>query len=135
MRALCCGLALLLAGGCASTSGRPSHTMPKVILGVLLVGGAALAIGAAAKGQSIEDKLGTDYAGRDIGGREFASRDSEGQRWNRIARASTFVSGLALLGLGVIWEMSAGDRAQYEAPPRPAPGSIFPAPAAAPTDK
>jgi hypothetical protein len=139
MRALCLALALSLAAGCASGGNRPKRTVPAVILGVLMVGGGAVAVGAAAKSQSIEKKLGDDYNQRDIGGREFASRDAEGQRWNRVARGATFVSALSLLGLAVLCEMAAGDRAQYEAPKPPSnapiynpslpPAAAFPAPA------
>ncbi|HXU81352.1 MAG TPA: hypothetical protein VN914_08140 [Polyangia bacterium] len=122
MRALACGLVILLAGGCAS-----GRTAGKVVLGALVVGSAALAVGAAVKGNSIESKLGDDYRQREITGMEFATRDSEGQRWNRIGRAATFVGALSLLGLGVIWEMSLADRAQNEAP-KPQLAPIFPVP-------
>ena len=124
MRALACGLVILLLGGCAS-----GRTAGKVVLGALVVGSAALAVGAAMKGNNIQSKLGDDYRQREITGMEFATRDSEGQRWNRIGRAATFVGALSLLGLGVIWEMSQGDQAQSE-PPRPAPGPILPLPSA-----
>jgi hypothetical protein len=124
MRALACGLVVLLAGGCAS-----GRTAGKVVLGALVVGSAALAIGSAVKSRSIESNLNDDYLNRTITGMEFAKRDSDGQRWNRIGRAATFVGGLSLLGLGVIWEMSVADRAQSE-PPRPVPGPLLPVPSA-----
>jgi hypothetical protein len=127
MRALACGLVFLLAGGCAS-----GRTAGKVVLGALVVGSAALAIGAAVKSSSIESKLDDDYRNREITGMQFAERDSEGQRWNRIGRASAFVSGLSLLGLGIIWEMSLGDHASSE-PAQPAPGPILPLPGQAPS--
>jgi hypothetical protein len=127
MRTLACGLVFLLAGGCAS-----GRTAGKVVLGALVVGSAALAVGAAMKGNSIQSKLNDDYHSREITGMEFASRDSEGQRWNRIGRAATFVGGLSVLGLGVIWEMQQGDRAQAE-PTAPLPGPLLPVPSAAGT--
>jgi hypothetical protein len=129
MRALCLGLTLLLVGGCASNEPLPHRTLPKVILGAVVVGAAGLAVGAAVKSRSIENSLANDYKARDISGSEFADRDSQGQRWNRIGRASAFVSGVALLGLGVLWEMSLSDHAQVEPTPiDKAP--IFPAPTA-----
>jgi hypothetical protein len=121
MRALACGLVFLLLGGCATGT----RTAPKVILGALVVGSAALAIGAAVKSDSIESKLRDDYASREISGSEFASRDRQGQRWNRISRASTFVGALSLLGLGIIWEMSVLDEAERP-PAKPDPTPIFP---------
>jgi len=124
MRALACGLVILLAGGCAS-----GRTAGKVVLGALVVGSAALAVSAAVKSNSIESKLNDDYRNRAITGMEFAQRDSDGQRWNRIGRAATFVGALSLLGLGVIWEMSLADRAGTE-PGRPAPGPMLPLPQA-----
>jgi hypothetical protein len=124
MRALACGLVILLAGGCAS-----GRTAGKVVLGALVVGSAALAVSAAVKSNSIESKLNDDYRNRAITGMEFAQRDSDGQRWNRIGRAATFVGGLSLLGLGVIWEMSLSDRAGSE-PAQPAPGPVLPLPQA-----
>ena len=124
MRALACGLVILLAGGCAS-----GRTAGKVVLGALVVGSAALAVGAAVKSNSIESKLADDYRTREITGSEFAKRDSDGQRWNRIGRAAAFVGGLSLLGLGVIWEMQLGDQARSE-PAQPVPGSLLPLPRA-----
>jgi len=124
MRAICLGLVFLFTAGCAS-----GRTAGKVVLGALVVGSAALAVGAAVKGDSVESKLADDYRQREITGSEFASRDSEGQRWNRIGRAATFVGALSLLGLGVIWEMSMGDRAQAE-PAQPSTAPIFPVPTA-----
>jgi hypothetical protein len=125
MRALACGLVFLLAGGCAS-----GRTAGKVVLGALVVGSAALAISAAVKSNSIESQLRDDYRTRDITGMEFAKRDSEGQRWNRIGRAATFVGGLSLLGLGVIWEMSLNDRAANTEPVPPRTGPLIPLPSA-----
>jgi hypothetical protein len=124
MRALCVGLVCLLGAGCAS-----GRTAGKVVLGALVVGSAGLAVGAAVKSESVQTKLADDYRTREITGDEFANRDAEGQRWNRIGRAATFVGGLSLLGLIVIWEMSMGDRAQSE-PAKPSADPIFPLPAA-----
>jgi hypothetical protein len=114
MRALCCGLALaVLSGACASSNGLPNRTAAKVVLGAVVLGAAALAGVAAAKGNSIEKDLRTDLQGGALSGRDFASRDDDGRRWNRIARASAFVSGVALIGFGIVWEMGIGDRFQY----------------------
>jgi hypothetical protein len=129
MRALRGAVVLMLVAGCATNGSLPRRTAPKVILGVLMVGSAALAVGAAIKSHSIENDLANDYKQREISGREFASRDSQGQRWNRIGRASAFVSGLSLLGLGVLWEMSKADEAQTE-PSQPNQTPLFPLPAA-----
>jgi hypothetical protein len=124
MRALCLGLVVLFASSCAS-----GRTAGKVVLGALVVGSAGLAVGAAIKSDSIEKKLADDYRDREITGKEFADRDSEGQRWNRIGRAATFVGALSVLGLAVLWEMSMGDEAA-SAPPPPRMAPIFPVPAA-----
>jgi hypothetical protein len=129
MRALRGALVVLLIAGCASNGSIPSRTVPKVILGALVIGSAAVAVGAAVKSRSIQDDLANDYKQRDISGSEFASRDAKGQRWNRIGRASTFVGGLSLLGLGILWEISHADEAQLEAP-KPNTAPIFPVPAA-----
>lgn len=129
VRTLGMGLILaLLAGGCASNSGLPRRTVPKVILGALVLGGAALAVSAAIKSDGIEKDLREDYARGGLSGRDFADRDAEGERWNRIGRASAFVSGLSLLGLGILWEMSLSDRAGRDAVEAPANAGppIFP---------
>jgi hypothetical protein len=124
MRALACGLVFLLAGGCAS-----GRTAGKVVLGALVVGSAALAVGAAVKSNSIEKNLNDDYRSKEITGMEFAHRDSDGQRWNRIGRAAAFVGGMSLLGLGVLWEMSLADHAATE-PAKPPTAPLFPLPSA-----
>jgi hypothetical protein len=103
----------------------PRRTAPKVILGALIVGSAALAVGAAVKSRSIENDLANDYKTREISGSEFANRDAQGQRWNRIARASSFVGAVSVLGLGVLWEMSLNDQATVE-PTKTNAAPIFP---------
>jgi hypothetical protein len=114
MRALCCGLALVvLSGGCASSNGLPNRTAAKVVLGVVVLGAAALAGVAATKGNSIEKDLRTDVQAGSLSGRDFAKRDDDGRSWNRVARASAFVSGVALLGFGIVWEMGVGDRFEF----------------------
>lgn len=126
MRALSLTMALgLLLAGCASGD-LPRRTAPKVILGALVVGGAALAVVAAVKGNAIEKELRQDYAGGNLSGRDFGARDADGERWNRIGRASAFVGGLSLLGLGVLWEMSLSDRATAPAEAQGKPPLIFP---------
>jgi hypothetical protein len=54
MRALCCGVALaVLSAGCAS-SGLPNRTAAKVVLGVVVVGAAALVATSRGKGDCVE---------------------------------------------------------------------------------
>jgi hypothetical protein len=121
----------LLGAGCASGD-LPRRTAPKVILGALVLGGAALAVVAAVKSDAIEKDLREDYGRGGLSGRDFGTRDADGERWNRIGRASAFVGGLSLLGLGVLWEMSLSDRAgQGPAEAPAAQPMIFPAPPSA----
>jgi hypothetical protein len=120
MRALSCALALALLSGCAS-NGMPNRTAAKVVLGALVVGTASLAVAAAVKGNALEKDLRADVQNSTLTGRDFAKRDDEGRRWNRIGRASTFVCGLSLLGLAIVWEMGVGDR--YQIGPREAPAA------------
>lgn len=134
MRAM--GVVLLVAiatAGCgtgrvgADGKPMPRYTAAKVILGVVAVGAAAIAAGAAVKGQRLEDDLRDDSRTGGLTGRQFADRDNEGKRWNRAARASAFASGLALIGMGVIWEMSLGDgAARGKDESRPDAKPIFP---------
>jgi hypothetical protein len=118
-------LSAALSGGCGSSRA----TARAVLVGVALVAGGA-AIGSTVISSNKEDSLRADAQTGSLSGRAFADRDAEGQRWNRAARASTFVAGIALVGLGVLWEMSLGDRAlMVEAPAAalgPTPGDPAP---------
>jgi len=111
-------VAALAAGGCAS-SGSSKRTVARTVLVVLAAGTAAMAVGAAVKGKSIENDLRDDLESRTLTGPQFTERDNEGRNWNRVARASTLGFGLSLLGLGILWEMRQGDR--MEQPPKYTP--------------
>jgi hypothetical protein len=124
MRVLCCGVALaVLSAGCAS-NGVPNRTAAKVVLSVVVVGAAALVTTAVVKGNKVEGDLRNDLQGTAVSGRDFAKRDDEGRRWNRIARASGFVGALALIGLGIVWEMGVGDKVQMG--PAESPNAAMP---------
>jgi hypothetical protein len=120
MRPLCVALSLLVVGGCASTSdGGSSHAsraVPTAILSALVVGSAALAVGAALKSKDVGRKLDDDLQRGALDGRAFIDRDAEGKRWNRIARASAFFGGLAVIGLGIVWEIHQSDRLEQTEP-------------------
>lgn len=121
-------LVALLAAGCASTGqgGRSDRSLARNVLIGVAAGSAALAVGAAVAGENVESRLRRDYEAGAVSGREFAGRDAEGKRWNRVARASGFVTGLSIIGLGILWEMSIGDRIQRgprEERVQPAPGA------------
>ena len=59
---------------------------------------------------------------------QFFDKDDAGQRWNRVGRGSAFVTGLCLLGLGVLWEVGQGDRALTRPTPADPPVPVFPVP-------
>lgn len=133
--ALLVGLAFSVASvGCASTTRQasggeqpPSYAAARTVLVALALGTAGLAVGAALKGEQVEKDLRAESQSRELTGREFASRDAEGQRWNRIARASTFASALAVIGLGITFEMGSGDRIRYTPTPE-GPKEVLPPP-------
>jgi hypothetical protein len=127
-------LAAATAGGCASSGqpttapGMPSRTAVRTLLAAVALGTAGLAVGAALKSEQIEKDLRAESQSRDLTGREFAARDAEGTRWNRIGRASTFVSALAVIGLGITFEMRSGDRIRHTPTPEGPPQVLPPVP-------
>jgi hypothetical protein len=105
-----------LLAGCASTSGQgemPKRTAVRAVLVAVALGTAALAVGAAIKGNQVEKDLKTELDKGVLNGRDFAAKDDTGERWNRIARASTVFSALAVIGLGITWEMGLGDHIRH----------------------
>lgn len=133
MRASALVLCLALASaGCAAnkSNGMPDRTVARNILIGVVAGSVAVAVGSAVAGKSVENGLRDDLARGDLSGTDFAHRDDQGRRWNRIARASLYVGGLAALGLGILWEMSAGDRLQVgpreQLPPPGPPSAALP---------
>ncbi len=119
MRTTCVVLACFLpVAGCASgrVAGMPNRSAARNVLIGVALGTAAIAIGSAVAGNSVESKLRDDLQAGNLSGREFADRDAEGRRWNRVARASAFASGIAVIGIGVVWEASLGDRRQEPGP-------------------
>ncbi len=113
---------LLLAGGCASTGTRPDGTPDRstarnVLIGIAL-GTVAIAAGAAIAGQATEKSLREDLGSDKVTGPEYTDRNATGVRWNRIARAGLFGTGIAAVGLFVLHEMSQGDRIQSGAKER-----------------
>jgi hypothetical protein len=112
-RVVTAGLALALCAALAGGCGSSRATARAVLVGVALIAGGT-AIGSAVVSSNKEDSLRNDAQTGSLSGRAFADRDSEGQRWNRAARASVFVAGLALVGLGISWEMGLGDHAMAE---------------------
>lgn len=124
------------SAGCASSSGqggsgKPSRAVARTILAAVALGTAGLAVGAALKSDQIEKDLRAELQSRELTGREFASRDAAGERWNRIARASTFVSAIAVIGFGITFEMASGDRIRHTPTPE-GPTQLLPPPPPAP---
>jgi hypothetical protein len=128
-------VAVALAG-CASGPGIKNRSVARGVLIGLAVATAGAAIGSAVVSQRKEDDLRKEIETTTLTGRQFAERDAQGMRWNRIARASAFASGLAVVGLLVLWEMSVGDRIQNgplpETPPAAATLRLPPPSAALP---
>jgi hypothetical protein len=122
----------LLAAGCAGGPGVRSRAVAKGLLIALTVAAAGGAAGAAVMGNNQEKKLRDDVQAGAVDGRAFGERDAEGKRWNRAARASVFVGGLALVGLVIASQMGLGDRYQYGPQERAASPPIYPTPPAGP---
>ena len=128
-RGLCGALALLLVAGCASSSG--GHPVARNVLIALVAGSAALAVGGAVKSRSIQTDLRRDLDAHAVSGRDYVARDSDGTRWNRIARASAFTGAVLLIGLAIIGEAAASERVgsgPTEWTPAQDPRPIFPVP-------
>ncbi len=117
----------LLAAGCASGPGVRSRALAKGLLLGLVAAAAGGAVGAAVISDQKEQQLREDVQAGGVTGTEFASRDLEGRRWNRAARASIFVGGVALVGLLIASTMGLGDRYQYGPPEHPTSPPIYPA--------
>jgi hypothetical protein len=105
-------LSMLLATGCASSetglvSEASRSTAVKVLIGVAL-GTAAVALGAGLAGRSVKNGLADDVQAGAVTADEFNDKDAKGERWNRVMRSSLFVTGLSIIGLGVVWEMGEG---------------------------
>jgi hypothetical protein len=101
---------LSLSGACASGNGGRNHTSTKRALLGAFVATAGVGTAAAIVGERKERSLRDDIAAGTVSGTEYASRDLTGKRWNRLSRASFYVSGLMLLGLGVVYQSELGVR-------------------------
>jgi hypothetical protein len=119
-------LVALLAGGCASGPGVKSRALAKGLLLALAAGAAGTAAGAAVTSNKKEAALRDDLAMGTVTGRDFATRDAEGQRWNRAARGAVFVGGLAVVALVITWQMGLADRYQFGPGERPSTAPIYP---------
>jgi hypothetical protein len=126
-------VSVAMASACSSGPGVKNRSAARNILAALVVVAGAGAVGAAAVSENKEQSLRDDVKAGTLTGRQFAERDTEGQHWNRAARASAFVAGLGVVGLGILWEMSIGDRIQNGPIDAPAaPQALLPAPVAPP---
>ena len=112
--------------GCGSSgTGRGRKVAAGVLLGLAAVaGGGAVAAGVASNNK--EKELREDLEAGTVDGSEFAARDQSGVRWNRAARASAFVAGLAVVGLVVVWEMGLSAERQYGPAEQPTLGPLLP---------
>jgi hypothetical protein len=126
--ALCTALALLaaLTAGCGTGKGRPSRGIAAgLLIGLTAVAGGATIYSAKVSDQKQKD-LERDVQAGSLTGRQFATRDQEGQRWNRAARASAFVGILGVVGLVIVGEMMLADQNQYGPVEPPAEKPIIP---------
>ena len=118
--------AAVLAAGC----GTASRGRGRGVAAGLLIGLATVAIGStvatAVVSNDKEDKLREDVQAGTLSGREFAERDEEGKRWNRAARASAFVAGVAVVGLLILGEVTWADQYEYGPVTPPASKPIIP---------
>jgi hypothetical protein len=115
-------LAAVATGGCGTAGRQGERAVARTLLvGAMIAAGGTAAGAAVVSGNKESDLRALANAGS-LTGRQFAERDSEGQRWNRIARGSAFVAGLAVVGLAILWEMTAGERALEATAPAP-PGT------------
>ena len=101
-----------------------SRSLAKGLLLALTAAAAGGAAGAAVMSDNKEKSLRDDLAAGSVTGRDFAERDAEGMRWNRAARASVLIGGLAIVGLVITWQMGLADRYQLGPAEQPTvPGS------------
>jgi hypothetical protein len=125
----CLTLALLgcfLSAGCGSAQGGRARGVAAGVLGGLAVLAGAGAVGASRISEDKEKKLADDLAARPLTGAEYADRDAEGKRWNRAARGAVFVSGLALVGMILVWESSLGAGHQFGPVEKPSSPRLIP---------
>jgi hypothetical protein len=135
----CLTLALLgcfATAGCGSsqTGGRARGVTAGVLGGLAVLAGAG-AVAASRISEDKEKKLADDLAARQLTGAEYADRDAEGKRWNRAARGAVFASGLALVGMILVWESSLSAGHQYGPAETPSSPRLIPgaAPASPPS--
>ena len=121
----------LLAAGCGSGPGVRNRSVAKGLLVALTLAAAGGAVGSAVLSERKEKSLRDDVEMGLVSGRQFADRDAEGKRWNRTARASVLVGGLAIVGLVIAWQMGLGDRYQFGPPEQPAGRPLYPSDGAA----
>lgn len=120
-------LGALLAAGCSSAPGVRSRSLAKGLLLALTAAAAGGLAVSAVKSDKLGKDLRDDVAAGTVSGRDFARRDGEGARWNRAARASAFVGGLALVGLVITWQMGLANRYQFGPAEQPSVPPIYPA--------
>jgi hypothetical protein len=125
MRARATALLVVLVMASAGCGNSGAGVRNRSLATGLLIGLFAVAAGSTAAtavmGNNKEKALREDVEAGKLDGRQFAERDAEGKRWNRAARASVFVGGLALVGLVLVGEMRLADRNQL-GPIEPAEG-------------
>jgi hypothetical protein len=117
---------LLLASGCSSGPGVRSRSLAKGLLLALAAAAAGGVAGATVISENKEKSLRDDLVSGMVSGREFAERDAEAKRWNRAARASVLIGGLAIVGLVITWQMGLADRYQYGPAEQPTVPPIYP---------
>jgi hypothetical protein len=122
MRIAALATAATLLVGCASggNGGARGRAAARNVLIAAVVGTAAVSVAAAFRSEAREKELQEDLRDGGLSGRDYIDRDKEGQRWNRLARGSLFLSGVSLLGLGLVWERAQSDAAA-EGPPISSP--------------
>lgn len=126
MRTLALTLALVMAAGCGTAGPNNNRRLARnILIGTTVLAGAS-AIASGVISEQKESDLRDDLQAGTLTGAEFAIRDDDGRKWNRIGRASIFLAGLSLVGLGILWEMSLTDRLE-QAPAMP--GDLVPLPA------
>ncbi len=117
---------LLLSAGCGSAGpGRSSgNGTARTVLLAVAVGSAAVAIGSAFVSANKESSLRDDLAAGKVTGSDYNERNASGLRWNRFSRASVFIGGLSLVGMGLLWEMGVGENLRNGAYDEKKPGSV-----------
>ena len=117
----------LSAAACGNgQTGGKARAVTAGVLGALAVGAGAGAAVAARKSSDHEKDLTEAVAAGRLTGREFTDRDAEGKRWNRLARGAVFVSGLAVVGMILVWETGLGASYQYGPAETPRDSRLIP---------